>query len=193
MRIFNYNQQAGVRFMMFSEDGKYILSSAIGERYIALWRTDGGKKQSASCVLAMEHPAVFIDCRSIDNGKANALGLYVLAISETGICYFWHGKNIEELRKTKATKILLDNVDTLAQNQKAATRAIFAAKLQGVAESANVHVSLACGLLVKPSFRKIKVHSGTDIILNSSQDGILLPMKQSASKHKKGLDVQNKG
>ncbi|KAK0607855.1 hypothetical protein LWI29_021569 [Acer saccharum] len=179
-----------VRFMMFTEDGKYILSSAVGERYIALWRTDGDKKQSASCVLAMEHPAVFIDGRCIDNEEVDEAGLYVLAISETGVCYFWHGRNIEELRNTKATKISLSSEDNKSKNQK--IPAIFAAKLQGIAKPASVHAFIAFGLLVKPSFQKLVVQSGTDITLSSSQDGVLLPMSQSLVKSKKGLHGQNR-
>ena len=37
--------------MILIDDGEYILSSAIGERYIAVWRIDGSEKQSANCVL----------------------------------------------------------------------------------------------------------------------------------------------
>ncbi|KAH9683657.1 WD REPEATS REGION domain-containing protein [Citrus sinensis] len=165
-----------VRFMTFSDDGKYVLSSAVGERYIALWRTDGVKKQSASCVLAMEHPAVFMDCRCIDNGGVDDAGLYVLAISETGVCYFWYGQNIEELRNTKATKILSSSEDVNSKSQKSATPAIFAAKLQDIVKPASVHTFAAYGLLLKPSFQKILVNSGEDINLNCSQDGVLLPM-----------------
>ncbi|KAH9683659.1 WD REPEATS REGION domain-containing protein [Citrus sinensis] len=132
-----------VRFMTFSDDGKYVLSSAVGERYIALWRTDGVKKQSASCVLAMEHPAVFMDCRCIDNGGVDDAGLYVLAISETGVCYFWYGQNIEELRNTKATKILSSSEDVNSKSQKSATPAIFAAKLQDIVKPASVHTFAA--------------------------------------------------
>jgi len=91
--------------MVFTDDGKYILSSAVGERYVASWRIDGGKKQSASCVLAIEHPAVFIDCKCFKNEGVDDAGLYVLAISETGVCYTWCGKNVKELRNySKPTK-----------------------------------------------------------------------------------------
>lgn len=170
---------------MFTEDGKYALSSAIGERYIALWRTDGDKKRSAICVLAMEHPAVFIDSRYIENEEVDEAGLYVLAISETGVCYFWHGRNIEELRNTKATKILLSSEDNRSK--------IFAAKLKGIAKPASVHAFIAFGLLVKPSFQKLVVQSGMDVTLSSSQDGVLLPMSQSLIKSKKVLHGQNRG
>ena len=178
--------------MIFTEDGKYILSSAVGERYVAIWTISGGKKQSASCVLAMEHPAVFLDCRCIDSGEVDA-GLYVLAISEIGVCYLWFAQNIEELRNTKPTKVLLSSEDIPSINHKGGLPAIFAAKLQGITKHMSGQVFVAYGLLVKPSFQKILVHSGTDVKLNVSYDGVLLPMSQSRVKSKKGLDLQNRG
>ncbi|XP_037491320.1 WD repeat-containing protein 43 isoform X2 [Jatropha curcas] len=180
-----------VSAMIFTEDGKYVLSSAIGERYIALWRTDGGKKQSASCVLAMEHPAVFLDSRCLENEGVDDPGLCVLAISETGVCYTWYGKSIEELRNAKPTKVALSNQEYFSKNHKGALPTIFAAKLQGIAEPMAAHVFIAYGLLVKPLFQKIIVHSGTDVKLNASQDGVLLPMSQSLIKPKRGKDLQN--
>ncbi|CAL5393384.1 unnamed protein product [Camellia sinensis] len=179
-----------VRCMIFTDDGKYILSSAVAERYVAVWKLDGGKKQSSCCVLTMDHPAVFLDCRHIDDGDVDASGFYVLAISEIGICYFWYGKNIEELRNTKPTKVSLSLDDQFSKSQKGAVTTIFAAKLQGIAKPASGHIFLAHGLLIKPSFEKILVHSGTDIRLNSSSDGLLLPISQSR-KSKKGSNAHN--
>ncbi|CAL5395739.1 unnamed protein product [Camellia sinensis] len=179
-----------VRCMIFTDDGKYILSSAVAERYVAVWKLDGGKKQSSCCVLTMDHPAVFLDCRHIDDGDVDASGFYVLAISEIGICYFWYGKNIEELRNTKPTKVSLSLDGQFSKSQKGAVTTIFAAKLQGIAKPASGHIFLAHGLLIKPSFEKILVHSGTDIRLNSSSDGLLLPISQSR-KSKKGSNAHN--
>ncbi|KAK7363533.1 hypothetical protein VNO77_05679 [Canavalia gladiata] len=179
-----------VRCMAFTEDGKYILSSAVGERYVVVWRIDGGKKQSASCVLAMEHPAVFLDSSCIDSEEHDGAGICVLAISEIGICYLWFGNNIEELRNAKPTKISISLEDMSSRNYKGALPAIYAAKLQGIQKPASGQVFLVYGLLLKPSFQKILVHSGTDVKLNVSHDGILLPMSQSLVKSKKGKDVQ---
>ncbi|GFZ09041.1 transducin family protein [Actinidia rufa] len=162
-----------VRCMVFTNDGKYILSSAISERYVALWKLDGGKKQSACCVLAMDHPAVFLDSRCVDAADVDASGLYVLAISEMGICYFWYGKNIEELRNAKSTKLSLSLDDQFSKRQKIPT--IFAAKLQGTAKLASAHIFLAYGLVIKPSFEKVIVHSGSDVKLNSSTVGSFYP------------------
>ena len=171
--------------MVFTEDGKYILSSAVGERYVAVWRIDGVKKQSASCVLAMEHPAVFLDSRCIDSGEHDEAGICVSAISEVGVCYFWFGNSIEELRNTKPTKISLSLEDMPSRNYKGALPTIYAAKLQGIKKPASGHVFLVYGLLVKPSFQKILVHSGTDVKVNVTHDGILLPMSQSLAKSKR--------
>lgn len=176
--------------MVFTEDGKHILSSAVGERYVAVWRIEGAKKQSASCVLAMEHPAVFLDSRCIDSGEHDEAGICVLAISEIAICYLWFGNSIEELHNTKPTKISLSLEDMPSRNYKGALPAIYAAKLQGIQKPASGQVFLVYGLLVKPSFRKILVHSGADIKLNVSHDGVLLPMSQSLVKYKKGTNAQ---
>nr|GMD80636.1 WD repeat-containing protein 43-like isoform X1 [Ipomoea batatas] len=165
-----------VRCMVFSEDGKYLLSSAVGERYIAVWKLGGSKKQSACCLLAMDHPAVFLESRCIAT-DADEAGLCVLAISETGVCYFWHGKSIKELRHCKPTKISSD--EEMLKKYNGTVPGIFAAKLETVVKPASCHVFLAHGLHVKPSFEKILLQSGTDLKLNSSLDGLLLPISQS--------------
>ncbi|KAJ0230653.1 hypothetical protein HA466_0305260 [Hirschfeldia incana] len=179
----------GVRCVAFTEDGKYILSSAVGERYIAVWKTDGAKKQSASCVLALEHPPVFVDSW----GETEDKGLYVLAISEVGVCYFWYGSNVEELGNAKPTKVSLATEDpSLKQQHKGSLPVIFAAKLQGVLKPGSAYAFIASGLLVKPSFQKLVLQFGKDLVLNASKSGILLPITQSVSKTKKGQGVQNK-
>ncbi|MED6125026.1 hypothetical protein PIB30_064563 [Stylosanthes scabra] len=177
-----------VRCLVFTEDGKYILSSAVGERYVALWRIDGARKQSASCVLAMDHPAVFLDSRCVDSGEHDENGMCVLAISEVGVCYFWFGNSIEELRNSKPTKISLSSEDMFSRKYKGALPTIYAAKLLGIEKPSSGHVFLVSGLLVKPSFQKLLVHSGTDVKLNVSHDGILLPKSQSLVKSKKRSD-----
>ncbi|KAL5065474.1 hypothetical protein RYX36_027211 [Vicia faba] len=179
-----------VRCMVFTEDGKYILSTAAAERYVAVWKLDGAKKQSVSCVLAMEHPAVFLDSRLIDKGEHDEAGLCVLAISEVGVCYLWFGNSIEELRNAKPSKISLSLEDMSTKNYRGALPAIYAAKLQSTQKPASGQVFLVSGMLVKPSFQNILLHSGTDVKLSVSRDGILLPMSQSLIKSKKRTDVQ---
>lgn len=177
-----------VRCVAFTEDGKYVLSSAVGERYIAVWKTDGAKKQSASCVLALEHPPVFVDSW----GETNEKGLYVLAISEIGVCYFWYGSNVEELCNATPTKVALATGDSSLKPHKSSLPLIFAAKLQGILKPGSAHAFIASGLLVKPSFQKMVLQFGTDLVLNASKDGILLPITQSVSKSSKRQGVQNK-
>ncbi|CAA0401962.1 unnamed protein product [Arabidopsis thaliana] len=177
-----------VRCVAFTEDGKYVLSSAVGERYIAVWKTDGAKKQSASCVLALEHPPVFVDSW----GETNEKGLYVLAISEIGVCYFWYGSNVEELCNGTPTKVALATADSSLKPHKSSLPLIFAAKLQGILKPGSAHAFIASGLLVKPSFQKMVLQFGTDLVLNASKDGILLPITQSVSKSSKRQGVQNK-
>ncbi|CDY61661.1 BnaCnng38220D [Brassica napus] len=176
----------GVRCVAFTEDGKFILSSAVGERYIAVWKTDGAKKQSASCVLALEHPPVFVDSW----GETDEKGLYILAISEVGVCYFWYGSNVVELGSAKPTKVALATEDSSSLKQhKGSLPTIFAAKLQGILKPGSANAFIASGLLVKPSFQKMVLQFGNDLVLNASKNGILLPITQSASKSKKGQGV----
>ncbi|XP_039162290.1 uncharacterized protein LOC104436824 isoform X6 [Eucalyptus grandis] len=180
-----------VRSMIFTNDGKYVLSCAAGERYIAVWRVDGSKMHSASCTLSMEHPAVYLDSRCFDNGEEDLKGLYVLALTETGVCYFWFGQNIEELRNSIPAKVSLSIEDSVLKNHHGAPT-ILAAKLQGIPSRASGHIFISHGLLVKPLFQKILVHSGKNMNLNSSLDGILLPTGQSLVRAKRGQDVRNK-
>jgi U3 small nucleolar RNA-associated protein 5 len=165
-----------VRSMVFSKDGQYVLSSGTGERYIAIWNLGGGKTQSSSCVLSMEHPAIFVDCKCSDEGE-----IHVLAISEIGICYFWSGNNVNDMRNKKPTRIALSE-SSLARTQQAFS--IFAAKLQGMNGPTSAHVLLAYGSVVKPSFDKLLVSHGTDINLDISQDGVLLPNIQTTTPKK---------
>ncbi|OMO58386.1 WD repeat-containing protein 43-like protein [Corchorus olitorius] len=135
----------------------------------------------------MEHPAVFLDSICVNDGD-----IYVLAISETGVCYFWYGQDVEKVREAKPTKVSLSLEDSFSKTHKGSLPAIFAAKLQGIVKPASVHAFLAHGLLVKPSFQKIVVHYGEDMMLSSSPNGVLLPMSQSLKKSKKGPDAQNR-
>ena len=179
--------------MIFSEDGKYILSSAVGERYIAVWSVGGSKKQSASCVLAMENPAVFLDSRCMHSGSDDDAGLYVLAISETGVCYFWFGQNVVDLRNGKPTKISVSSEDISSKSYQGPLPSIFAARLQGCAKPASGQMFVAHGILVKPSFQKILVNYGTDVTLSSSNDGVLLLTAKSLVKSKKERDTKSGG
>ncbi|KAL6644916.1 hypothetical protein ACP70R_016524 [Stipagrostis hirtigluma subsp. patula] len=156
-----------VRSMVFSNDSQYVLSSGIGERYIAIWKLGGGKTQSSNCILSMEHPAIFVDCKCSDEGE-----VHILAISEIGVCYFWCGNNVDDLRNKKPTKIV-SSESSLSKVQQASS--IFAAKLRELDGNNSAHVLLAYGSVVKPSFDKLLVCYGLDINLGISQDGVLLP------------------
>ncbi|KAL6503512.1 hypothetical protein OROGR_025435 [Orobanche gracilis] len=180
-----------VRCMVFSEDGRCVISSAIGERYIAVWKIDGSKKKSSSALLAMDHPAVFLDTRCVDSENAENAGLSVLAITETGVCYFWHGKTIDGLRDSKPAKIYVQCDNGVMQKSKMTVPNVFAAKLQNVSGLASGHVFTAHGFLIKPTFEKVVVQSGTDVKLNVSQDGgVLLPINQS-HKMKKASEIRS--
>ncbi|XP_068647796.1 uncharacterized protein [Aristolochia californica] len=169
---------ASVRCMTFMEDGKYILSSAVGERYVAVWKIDGGKKQHACCVLSMDHPAVSLDTKGTESEDSD-VGLFVLAITELGIAYVWFGRNIEELRKTRPTKISLSFEGPILRDHNASLPKIFAGRLQDIAKSADEEIFVAYGSLIKPKFEKLHLQYGKDIVLSTSQDGVLLPKHQT--------------
>uniref|UniRef100_A0A7N0T717 Small-subunit processome Utp12 domain-containing protein n=1 Tax=Kalanchoe fedtschenkoi TaxID=63787 RepID=A0A7N0T717_KALFE len=173
-----------VRCMTFTEDGNYLFSSSLGEKYIAVWEISGEKKQSASCVLNLEHPAVLLDARCNTQGDTDDPGLYVLAISEIGVCYIWYGKSLKELRNSKPTKVSVSS-DDISSNHKGTLPTVLAAKLDTRAKPASHNVFVAYGLLIKPSFQRILVNHGLDVILNSPLDGILLPLRQYQKFQKK--------
>lgn len=115
--------------MILSEDGKYVFFFVVGERYVVVWRVDGSKKQFVSCVFVMEYFFIFLDCRYMDNGEVDGFGFYVLVILEMGICYFWYGKDIEELRKVKSIKILLFVGDNYMKIYKGVLFVIFVVRI----------------------------------------------------------------
>ncbi|KAM0899200.1 hypothetical protein ACQ4PT_021495 [Festuca glaucescens] len=177
-----------VKTMIFSDNGEYVLSSGVGERYVAIWRLGGGKTQSSSCILSMEHPAIFVDCKC-SGINANNGEIHVLAISEVGICYFWSGNSMDDLRNKKPSKIALSE-SSLSRTKQDST--IFAAKLQGIDGPNSTHVLLAYGSVVKPSFDKLLVCYGKDINLGVSEDGVLLPAIQPTMAQK-GQYAKTKG
>ncbi|WVZ56638.1 hypothetical protein U9M48_007134, partial [Paspalum notatum var. saurae] len=168
-----------VRSMVFSNDNQYVLSSGIGERYIAIWKLGNDKTQRSNSILSMEHPAIFVDCKCSDEGE-----IHILAISEIGVCCFWSATNMDDLRNKKPTKIALSESSRAHQ-----AFSIFAAKLQGLGGPNSAHVLLAYGSVVKPLFDKLLVCYGTDINLGISQDGVLLPNIQTATA-KKGQSLK---
>ncbi|WOL18735.1 hypothetical protein Cni_G27532 [Canna indica] len=176
-----------VRCMIFSEDGQFILSSGVGERHVAIWKVGGGKKKSASCNLSMDHPAILLDSKKIDNDEKNGEGLAVLAISEIGVCYFWCGNSIEDLHKSQPTRISI-----FTESKKNLELAIYAAKLLDIPKPSSGQLFVAFGSLVKPSFQKLLVQCGSDIKLDDTKGGVLLPIG-SFSISQKGQTIDMKG
>lgn len=173
--------------MIFSEDGQYIVTSGVGERHVAIWKVGGGKKQSAICILSMDHPAIFLDCKKLDNDGKDGEGLSVLAISEMGVCYFWYGSSIEELGNCQPTRI-----SVFLESKKKFDVAIYSAKLLDVPKPASGQVFVAYGSLVKPSFQKLLVQYGVDIKLGDFKGGVLIPI-DSFSFSQKGQTMDMKG
>ncbi|MCE3215632.1 hypothetical protein HAX54_003023 [Datura stramonium] len=105
--------------------GRHLLSSAVGDRHVAVWKLDGSKRKSSCCLLAMDHPAVFLDCYHIKIGDEDEASLGVLAISEVGVCYFWHGKSFEELHNLNPTKICTSLDEKIPKKHKEDMHSIF--------------------------------------------------------------------
>ncbi|TVU47379.1 hypothetical protein EJB05_06978, partial [Eragrostis curvula] len=157
----------GVTAVAYSKHGRNVYTAGTDGMVCRIDASDGsvvGKFKSSS--KAISSIAV-----SSDEGE-----IHVLAISEIGVCYFWAGNGVDDLRSKKPTKIALSN-SSLARSQQAFS--IFAAKLQGLDGPNSAHVLLAYGSVVKPSFDKLLVCHGTDISLGISQDGVLLPNVQT--------------
>ncbi|KAI4364468.1 hypothetical protein MLD38_020557 [Melastoma candidum] len=180
-----------VRCMVFTDDNEYVLSSAAGERYIAVWKVDGKKKQSAICTLSMEHPAIFIDSKCMNKEEEGSKGFCILAVSEVGDCYIWFGKNVDELRCAIPSKASISSQESSLKKHRGVD-AVFAAKMQDVVSYESAHIILAHGLPVKPLLQKISVNSGEHITLSGTTDGILMPQGQLVSKSKGRADAANK-
>lgn len=172
-----------VRAMLFTENGKYIISSAAGERHVTMWKCDGSNGTgAAACVLSMEHPAVALDCMTFgENGE----GLSVLAVSEMGVAYIWRGQSVQELGLVKPSKVTVssEEVETPATKPRRNSKlCIFAARLQDVISEDSVMVLVAYGNTVKPTFERVKLEKqDRDIILSASENGALLPTRHAKS------------
>jgi U3 small nucleolar RNA-associated protein 5 len=169
--------------MLFTENGKYIISSAAGERHVTMWKCDGSNGTgAAACVLSMEHPAVALDCKTFgENGE----GLSVLAVSEMGVAYIWRGQSVQELGLVKPSKVTVssEEVETPATKPRRNSKlCIFAARLQDVISEDSVMVLVAYGNTVKPTFERVKLEKqDRDIILSASENGALLPTRHAKS------------
>lgn len=172
-----------VRAMLFTENGKYIISSAAGERHVTMWKCDGSNGNgAAACVLSMEQPAVALDCKTFgEDGE----GLSVLAVSEIGVAYIWRGQSVQELGLVKPSKVMVSSEEVETQGTKPRRNSklcIFAARLQEVISEDSVMVLVAYGNSAKPIFERLKLEKqDRDIILSASQNGALLSSRHSKS------------
>lgn len=183
-----------VRAMLFTENGKYIISSAAGERHVTMWKCDGSSGTgAAACVLSMEQPAVALDCKTFgEDGE----GLSVLAVSETGVAYIWRAQSVQELGLVKPSKIMVSSEEVETQGTKPKRNSklcIFAARLQEVISEDSVMVLVAYGNSAKPIFERLKLEKqDRDIILSASQNGALLSstqFKSSVKSNRQGNEV----
>lgn len=94
-----------MKTLLYTTDGKYVFSGAIGERHVAMWQIDGSKADNGVvCSLSLEQPAVSIDCSGFD--KEGEI-LRVAAVSEAGVAYVWSALTVAELSVAQPTRISL--------------------------------------------------------------------------------------
>lgn len=169
-----------VKHLAYTEDDKHFISSAIGERYVAVWQSDGSKHGgAAACVLSMEYPAVSLHC----SGGFSELSLRVLAVSEAGLAYVWHASSLEELSTVKPVKIAMAQSKSEASSARKSGKnlrsAVLAARFIGKNGKGHGSVLVAYGTTVKPNFDRVSIEGQNDtVLLQTSQEGALLPAVQ---------------
>ncbi|RVW39997.1 hypothetical protein CK203_088955 [Vitis vinifera] len=131
-----------------------------------------------------------IDSRCIDNGDTDKSGLYVLAISEIGVCYFWYAKNMEDLRNTKPTKVSVSLEDNFSKNHKGSLPTIFAANYKVLS---NLHQD---GILLPmdqshKSKKGLGVKDGVTALDRANAEEALLPIPKIFDFHEKNKRYQN--
>jgi U3 small nucleolar RNA-associated protein 5 len=115
--------QAPVKALLFTPDGKYVLSCAVGERHVAMWQCEGSKADTGVvCSLSLEHPAVALDCTGFD--KEGEI-LRIVAVSEGGVAYIWSAPTVAELGTAKATTI---STKGTGKGSKSANSSVLAAR-----------------------------------------------------------------
>ncbi|EFJ04995.1 hypothetical protein SELMODRAFT_431903 [Selaginella moellendorffii] len=165
---------SSVNVTVFTEDGRYVLSAAVGERNIAVWDTNEVGKE-AKVTLAMEHPAVALDSWGFEKDCTERK---ILAVSETGEAYIWSGLSLEELGKAEPVRVRVGSKNS----GKASKQSILLGRLVGAGS-----VVVARGTTVRPSFETVALPEEGVIVLPPSEQGNLL-LSQSEPTIKRGGD-----
>ncbi|KAH6558246.1 hypothetical protein KP509_1Z072200 [Ceratopteris richardii] len=169
-----------VKSLVYTADDCYFLSSADGERHIAMWHYDGSKKVlAASCSLSIEHPAISVDCSGGFPGN-----MQILAVSEVGIAYIWDATCIKEVSEAQPIKIKLaddkNGGSTFNKNTRSFKPAILAAKFLGRTDKGAGSVLIVFGTTVKPRFERINLDGkDNEILLHFDDTGALITQIQS--------------
>lgn len=173
--------------MIVTRDGRYVLTAAAVDRFVAIWDTEAEKSSTgAAVVLPMDEPAVALDCSGF--GRKDR-PVEVLALTESGIVHVWTSNDVEGLSKAEAIKISVDQNRTASgKGSKSGRSLILAAKLVGASKDGLGAVLVARGTVARPQFERVALagQSGS-IVLTSSSDGDLLrgaqqPVRGSISK-----------
>ncbi|EFJ36438.1 hypothetical protein SELMODRAFT_404454 [Selaginella moellendorffii] len=163
---------SSVNVTVFTEDGRYVLSAAVGDRNIAVWDTNEVGKE-AKVALAMEHPAVALDSWGFEKDGTERK---ILAVSETGEAYIWSGLSLEELGKAEPVRVRVGSKNS----GKASKQSILLGRLVGAGS-----VVVARGTTVRPSFETVALPEEGVVVLPPSEQGNLL-LSQSEPTIKRG-------
>ncbi|KAL5758169.1 hypothetical protein ACOSP7_020780 [Xanthoceras sorbifolium] len=158
-----------VQCISISDDAKTICTSGSGEKYLQVWRCDlSSKTLSSGPVLSMRHPPLAIDCKKSCNEESGAV---ILALSESGVAYVWHLKNVsqdEEINPAKIT-VKASKADVDQQNSanvKKSRTSIIAARLNAVETDGQVTALISYGAIDSPQFSLVNISiPGEDIVI----------------------------
>ncbi|XP_024519578.1 WD repeat-containing protein 43 isoform X2 [Selaginella moellendorffii] len=167
---------SSVNVTVFTEDGRYVLSAAVGDRNIAVWDTNEVGKE-AKVALAMEHPAVALDSWGFEKDGTERK---ILAVSETGEAYIWSGLSLEELGKAEPVRVRVGSKNS----GKASKQSILLGRLVGAGS-----VVVARGTTVRPSFETVALPEEGVVVLPPSEQGNLLLSQSEPTIKRGGHDV----
>ncbi|KAL2610113.1 hypothetical protein R1flu_028686 [Riccia fluitans] len=164
-----------VTALTFSRDGKYALSSSLGERQVSVWNCETDSSDTGSVYsLSCDQSVVYLDGTGFHQGTDSPLK--VLAVSESGAAFVWQAQTIEQLANVKPATI------TVARNPgiKGIHVSILAVGLLKRKLKDVTTVQVAHGTTAKPTFEEITVSAmATTIVLGTKQaGGVLLPASQ---------------
>ncbi|GAV65984.1 Utp12 domain-containing protein [Cephalotus follicularis] len=166
-----------VQYISISDDAKAILISEFGEKHLQVWTFDlNSKTSSRGPVLSMRRPPLSFECK---NGYDGERGLFVLAVSDSGVAYIWNLNTIsqDEVNPKKITvKAKPSEVYQNTANAKKNRINIIAARLCAIQPDKAVSVLISYGSIDSPQFDHVNVSDpGEDIVITAKYETEIVP------------------